>query len=53
MSNDSLGIIGGADGPTVVFVADGPGVGSLIALVVVAVVLLAVVIYFIRKRRKK
>lgn len=50
---DSLGIIGGADGPTVVFVASGPEVGPLIALAVLVVAILAVVIYFIKRRGKK
>lgn len=50
---DSLGIIGGADGPTVVFVAGGPEVGHLIALAVLVVAVLVAVIYFIKRRRKK
>ncbi len=46
----SLGIIGGADGPTAVFVSGGPGALWVPLLLLAAAVLLVV---FLRKRKKK
>jgi len=48
--NSSIGIIGGADGPTVTFVASTPGVGWLLGGLIL---LLAAGILFVILRRKK
>lgn len=53
----SIGIIGGADGPTSIFIAGklGSGFGVIIGAVVLSVVVIAVVVWKVvrRKRRKK
>lgn len=46
----SLGIIGGADGPTAIFVATTPG-SMILPLVLIAGILVAVV-WIIKKRKK-
>ena len=47
----SISIIGGADGPTSVFVAGKVGNTSAVAGVIVGVVLLVIGIFMIRKKR--
>ena len=52
MNNSSIGIIGGADGPTAILVS-GPNPAFLyIALAVAVISLVAVAAILIRKRRK-
>ena len=46
----SIGIIGGADGPTAIFVTGNPVPGLIGAAI--AVLLIALVVYYIRKKRK-
>ena len=53
LSNASIGIIGGADGPTAVFVSSSPsGIISTILLVVGAVCFAVAVTKYIKKRKK-
>ena len=53
LSNASIGIIGGADGPTAVFVSSSPsGIISTILLIAGAVCLAVAIIKYIRKRKK-
>ena len=47
----SISIIGGADGPTSVFIAGKVGNTSAVAGVLVGIVLLAIGIFLIRKKR--
>lgn len=51
MTDSSIGIIGGSDGPTAIFVTGSP-VAVIVAAVVVAAIVVAAVV-LIRKRRKK
>lgn len=48
----SIGIIGGADGPTAIFLAGTLGAGSVIVEVVIGILLIAVGIWGLRKLRK-
>ena len=48
----SVGIIGGADGPTAIFLAGTIGVGSVIAEIVIGVLLIAAGIWGLRKLKK-
>ena len=48
----SVGIIGGADGPTAIFLAGTLGAGSVIVEVLIGVLLIAVGIWGLRKLRK-
>ena len=48
--NSSIGIIGGTDGPTAVFIARSPGAGLLLGAVIL---LLAAGILWVVLRRKK
>ena len=51
--NASIGIIGGADGPTAVFVSSSPsGIISTVLLIAGAVCLAVAIIKYIRKRKK-
>ena len=50
--SNSVGIIGGADGPTAVVVVGTLGMGSVITEVVIGVLLVGVVIWGLRKSRK-
>ncbi len=50
-SDSSIAIIGGADGPTAIFVAGDPT--AAIIAVAIAVILLIISIKFIAKKRKK
>ena len=50
---NSVGIIGGADGPTAVMVVGTLGMGSVIAEILVGIVLIVVGTLFLRKYRKK
>lgn len=50
--SSSIGIIGGADGPTAIFVASSPSDGWLICIPTIIVVAVTVG-YFVRKRKKK
>jgi len=52
MAAGSVGIIGGADGPTAIFLAGTIGVGSVIAEIVIGVLLIAVGIWGLRKLKK-
>ena len=53
LSSASIGIIGGADGPTAVFVSSSPsGIISTILLIAGAVCLAVAIIKYIRKRKK-
>lgn len=51
--SNSVGIIGGADGPTAVMVVGTLGMGSVIAEILVGIVLIVVGTLFLRKYRKK
>lgn len=46
-----IGIIGGADGPTAVFV--GGEIGGTIALFVGIILVIALIVFIIRRRKKK
>lgn len=48
----SVGIIGGADGPTAIFLAGTIGVGSVIVEIVIGVLLIAVGIWGLRNLKK-
>ena len=48
----SVGIIGGADGPTVIMLAGTIGAGSLIVEIVIGVLLIAAGIWGLRKLKK-
>lgn len=50
---NSVGIIGGADGPTAVMVVGTLGVGSAVAEILVGIALIIVGVFFLRKCRKK
>ena len=53
LSSASIGIIGGADGPTAVFVSSSPsGIISTILLIAGAVCFAVAIIKYIRKRKK-
>ena len=53
LSSASIGIIGGADGPTAVFVSSSPsGIVSTILLIAGAVCLAVAIVKLIRKRKK-
>ena len=53
LSSASIGIIGGADGPTAVFVSSSPsGIISTILLIAGAVCLAVAIVKLIRKRKK-
>lgn len=52
MNNSSIGIIGGADGPTAIFVSGSNPAFLYIALAVAVISLVAVAAILIRKRRK-
>ena len=49
----TVGIIGGADGPTAIFVTGGPTVWETLLLAAVGVAVIAGVVFFVRKHRKK
>ncbi len=51
MSDSSIGIIGGSDGPTAVFVTGSPFAAIVTAVVVVAVVVTAIIV--IKKKKRK
>ncbi len=48
----SVGIIGGADGPTAIFLAGTVGVGSIIVEIIIGILLIAVGIWGLRKLKK-
>lgn len=50
--SDSVGIIGGADGPTAVMVVGTLGMGSVIAKILIGVLLVAVGIWGCRKSKR-
>ena len=53
LSNASIGIIGGADGPTAVFVSSSPsGIVSTVLLLAGAVCFAVAIVKYIRKRKK-
>ena len=47
----SIGIIGGADGPTAIFVTGNPLPG-IIGTVIAVLLITALVVYFVKKKRK-
>jgi len=49
----AIGIIGGADGPTAIFVAGKLGAGSIIVEVLIGVLLVGIGIWGIRKIKKQ
>ncbi|WP_419821863.1 hypothetical protein [Anoxybacterium hadale] len=49
----SIGVIGGADGPTAIFVAGGPGPLLLVGVVVIGVAAVCAAVVFVRRKRKK
>ena len=49
----TIGIIGGADGPTAIFVTGGPTAWEVLLLAAVGVAVIAGVVFFVRKHRKK
>lgn len=51
VKNTSLGIIGGADGPTAVFVAGKLGDGSGIGILIVGILLIGTGVLIFRKRK--
>mgnify|MGYP003289819170 CR=1 FL=1 len=53
MNDSSIAIIGGADGPTAIFVADPNPAFLYIALGVAIISLVTVSIIFIKRRKKK
>lgn len=50
LEQSSIGIIGGADGPTAIIVSDGNG--FFIAAAVVVVIAIAVIAYFVGKKKE-
>lgn len=48
----SIGIIGGADGPTAIFLAGTIGVGSVITKIVIGILLIVIGILELRKLKK-
>lgn len=48
----SIGIIGGADGPTAIFLAR-PSIGELIAAGILLAAIVAAVLFVIRRKRRK
>lgn len=48
----SIGVIGGADGPTAIFVAGKIGGGDLFVGIAVAVVIVLLIVYFWRRKKK-
>lgn len=53
MNNDPVAVIGGADGPTSVFLSGNAADFVWLIIAVVAPVLIGVLVYLIRKRRKE
>lgn len=51
-ADSSIGIIGGADGPTEIFVASDP-TAAIIAAAVAVIAVIAIVAIVIKKRKKK
>ncbi len=51
MEDASIGIIGGSDGPTAIFVTGSP-VAVIVAVIVVVVIVVAAIIFVKKKRRK-
>ncbi len=48
-----IGIIGGADGPTTIFLSSDTNPYTIIAVVVLCIVVLGVIIWMINKRKNK
>ena len=49
----TIGIIGGADGTTAIFITGGPTIWEALLLVAGGVAVIAGVVFFVRKHRKK
>ena len=49
----TLGIIGGADGPTAIFVTGVPSLSEILCMALVAAAIIGGVVFFVRKHRKK
>lgn len=49
-----MGIIGGADGPTVIFISTTPGGWVVLGIIALAVILLPIgIAYWLRRRKRK
>lgn len=51
-ANSSIGIIGGADGPTAIMVANGSSFFLFIALAVAAIAVIIILIILLKRRNK-
>ncbi len=51
-ADSSIGIIGGADGPTAVFVSGSP-VAAIIAAAVAVILIIISILFIVKKRNKK
>lgn len=49
----TVGIIGGADGPTAIFVTGVPSLSEILCMALVAAAVIGGVVFFVRKHRKK
>ena len=49
----TVGIIGGADGPTSIFVTGVPSLSEIFCVALVAAAVIGGVVFFVRKHRKK
>lgn len=49
----TVGIIGGADGPTAIFVTGVPSFLKILCMALVAAAVIGGVVFFVRKHRKK
>lgn len=48
----SIGVIGGADGPTAIFVAGGPGPLLITGVIVIVAAVVCTAVVLIKKKRK-
>ncbi len=53
MQLTTVGIIGGADGPTAIFVTGVPSLSEILCMALVAAAIIGGVVFFVRKHRKK
>lgn len=53
MDASTIGIIGGADGPTAIFITGKPSALELLLLAAGIVAVIVGIVFFVKKRRKK
>ncbi len=53
MSDSSIGIIGGADGPTAIFVTSSLSIVSIITIAVVVAAVVVGIVVFLKRRKKQ